>query len=115
NFNAVSINSFLSICYTAYSSGSGSGGSGSVTLTVAVSVWSPSSVATIIVAVPSATAVTKPLELTVATASSVDVNVTLLFVALDGSIVAFNCLVEPVSRLLVFGDTVTPVTLIGFV
>src|SRR5699024_11754219 len=33
----------------------------------------------------------------------------------DGSIVAFNCLVEPVSRLLVFGDTVTPVTLIGFV
>src|SRR5699024_10871599 len=86
---------------------------GLVTLTVAVSVL-PSTVA-VIVAVPSAIAVTNPLASTVAIASLSDVYATLLFVALDGSTVAFNCLVAPTSKLFVLGAIVTPVTAIGFV
>ena len=46
---------------------------------------------TVIVAVPSALAETKPVLETVATEVASDSHVTFLFVALDGLIVAVNC------------------------
>src|SRR5699024_6063548 len=88
-------------------------GSGSVTLIVAVSVCPPSSVVTVIVAAPSALAVTSPVSSTDATPSSSDANVTTWLSASLGSIVAVNCRVAPTTRLLVFGATVTPVTSTG--
>jgi hypothetical protein len=52
-------------------------------------------VVTVIVAVPMATAVTKPLVLTVAFAVSLEDQVTFLFVALAGATVAVSCCVLP--------------------
>src|SRR5699024_8165455 len=86
---------------------------GLVTFTVAVSVWLPSSVLTVIVAVPAPIAVISPLAFTFAMASSSDSYVTFLLVALLGSIVAFSCRVPSTSKLFVLGATVTLVTLIG--
>jgi hypothetical protein len=59
---------------------------GLVTVTVHVDVLFPSSVVTVIVAVPASTAVTVPLALTVATDVLLLVHVTFLFVAFDGLI-----------------------------
>ena len=69
----------------------------------------PSSVVTVIVAVPAATAVTVPLE-TVATLSSLDDQVTVLFAAVDGATVAVSVSVSPTLRSSVFLLSVTPVT-----
>ena len=60
-----------------------------------MAVKSPSAVVTVIVAVPLATAVTLPFASTVATASLLDVQVTVLFVALAGETVAVIVPVAP--------------------
>ena len=68
-----------------------------LTVTLAVAVFSPA--LAVIVAVPLATAVTLPFASTVATASLLDVQVTVLFVALAGETVAVNCSVNPFTTL----------------
>ena len=68
---------------------------------------------TVIVAVPSALAVTKPVLETVATLVASDSQVTFLLVALDGEIVAVNCCVSPISSVAEVGLTVTPLTAIA--
>lgn len=60
------------------------------TVTVQLAVLLPSSVVTVIVAVPSALAVTNPVEETVATEVLLLVQVTFLFVALEGYTVAVS-------------------------
>ena len=57
--------------------------------------FEPSVVVAVIVAVPLATAVTRPVLLTVATAVLLLVQVTFLFVAISGVIVALSCNVFP--------------------
>ena len=59
---------------------------------------------------PADTPVTTPNEFTVATDVFEEVHVTVLFVALDGTIVAVNCLVEPVFIVVNVGIIVTDVT-----
>ena len=81
-----------------------------VTVTLQVAVLDPSTVFTVIVAVPAAFAVTRPEEDTVATAVLPDDHVTFLFVAFDGATVAVSVSVSPTvsDKLLLF--SVTPVT-----
>ena len=64
-----------------------------VTVTTHVSVWPPSSVVAVIVAVPTAFAVTSPVPSTVAISLLLDVQVTFLFVALVGYTTAVSCFV----------------------
>ena len=65
---------------------------GMLTITVHVAVlFEPSEVVAVIVALPLATAVTRPVLVTVATAVLLLVHVTLLSVALSGVIVALSC------------------------
>src|SRR5687767_5578428 len=66
-----------------------------VTVIADVAVLPPSCVVTVIVALPAATPVTRPLLLTVATEELLVDHVTVLFVALEGDTVAVNCCVEP--------------------
>ena len=80
-----------------------------VTVTLQVAVKPPSSVLAVIVAVPSATAVTTPLS-TVATLSSELLHVTVATVALDGTTAAVNVPVVPSFNSNVSGPTETPVT-----
>ena len=70
----------------------------------------PSAVLTVIVAVPAAIAVTKPVALTVAIAVLLDVQVTDLLLAFAGASVAVSCCVPPVLIDAVVGLIVTPVT-----
>ena len=84
----------------------------SFTVTAHVAVFAPSTVVTVMVALPAATAVTTPLSLTVATDSLSELHVTLLFVAFDGETVAVSAAVPPMFRLTVSGDRLTPVTAI---
>ena len=65
------------------------------------------------VAVPTLTAVTKPVELTVATAALEVDQLTVLLVAFVGATVAVSCCVPPTNIEAVEGVTVTPVTKIG--
>ena len=65
------------------------------------------------IAVPTLTAVTKPVELIVATAALDVDQVTVLLVAFAGATVAVNCCVPPTNIEAVDGVTVTPVTNIG--
>ena len=83
---------------------------GAITVTVHVAVLLPSSVVTVIVAVPAAIAVTIPLSLTVATLGSLLLHVTALFVASEGVTVAVSCTVSPISSVFSVGSTLTPVT-----
>jgi hypothetical protein len=63
------------------------------------------------VALPTATAVTTPAELTVAIAVLLLDQVTLLLVALLGATVAANVVVPPILVIVAeVGETVTPVT-----
>ena len=78
-------------------------------MTAQVAVKAPSSVFTVIVAVPSATAVTTPLS-TVAILSSELVHETVVTVAFSGATVAVNVPVVPVFKANVVGETVTAVT-----
>ena len=80
------------------------------TVTALVAVKPPSWVVTVMVALPAATAVTSPEEFTVATEVLPDVQLTVLFVALEGATVAVSCCVPPGLSDTVTGDTDTPVT-----
>jgi hypothetical protein len=86
-----------------------------VTVTVLLAVKLLSVVVTVIVAIPAATAVTRPLELTVATAVLSDDQLTPVTVAFVGARVAVICCVAPVAIVAVIGLTVTPVTGTGCV
>jgi len=68
------------------------------TVTAQVAVKEPSVVVTTIFVVPVATAVTRPLELTVALAGTEDDQVTAVFVAFVGDRVAVSWRVEPVAK-----------------
>lgn len=81
-----------------------------VTVTAHVAVFEPSAVVTVIVAVPAAFPVTKPLVLTVAIALLLVLHVTDLLVALVGAIVAVNWVVAFIAIEAVVGLIVTPVT-----
>ena len=70
----------------------------------------PSCVVTVMVQVPAATPVTTPVVLTVAIAELLVDQVTFLFVALDGVMVAVSCVVAPTFTDAEVGDTDTPVT-----
>ena len=67
------------------------------TVTAQVAVFEPVFVVTVIVAVPFPTAVTKPLEDTVATFVLLDFHVTVLSAASVGDTVAVNCTVAPLD------------------
>jgi hypothetical protein len=85
-----------------------------LTVMTLVAVLAPSAVVTVMVAVPTLMPVTRPVALTVATAVLLLLQVTAWFVALAGAIVADNCWVPPINIEAVVGDTLTPVTNIGF-
>ena len=71
---------------------------GSFTVTVQLAVFPPSAVLTVMVAVPAPAAFTFPLESTVATFVLLLVQVTDLFVALEGLIVTESFALLPVSN-----------------
>ena len=81
-----------------------------VTVTMQVSVKPPSAVLTVIVAVPGATAVTRPFSSTVAALVLLDVHVTDLFVASAGSTAAASGAVEPDVSDRLASPRETPVT-----
>ncbi len=90
-----------------------------LTVTEHVAVFSPSTVFTVIVAVPTDLAVTKPEEETVAIDVLLDDHVTDLLVALDGNTVAVRAKESPsvierevLSRLTLVTDTVFSLTVI---
>jgi hypothetical protein len=82
---------------------------GVLTVTVQVAVLPPSAVLTVIVALPAATALTTPLDDTVATEVALLLHVTALFVALEGETVAIKISVPPTVRLV---DALFKVTLV---
>ena len=84
------------------------------TATEHTAVSAPSTVFTVIIAVPAAFAVTTPEEDTVATAVLSDVHVTDLFVAFDGFTVAVNACVSPSVIVRLVLSRLTPVTGITF-
>ena len=86
----------------------------SVTVTAHCAVLFPSAVVTVIVAFPGFSAFTTPLT-TVATSSSLDDQVTFLFVALDGITAAVNVAVVSSTNVTSFGVSLTPVTAVGSV
>ena len=89
----------------------GGGGAGMDTVTAQVAVLPPSLVETIMVAVPSPTALTRPSGVTDATWVLLEVNVTDLSVALEGETVAVNCTLSPIPRRVILsGVSVTDVT-----
>ncbi len=71
---------------------------GTITVTTQVAVLPPSSVVTVMSAVPAATAVTKPASSTVAMSLSLLVHDTFLLVASVGAKVAVNGSVSPMVR-----------------
>ena len=81
-----------------------------VTVMAQVAVLLPSWVVTVMVAVPAATAVTRPLVFTVAIAVLLDDQLTVLLVALLGAMVGVSCWVPPTATEAVVGLMVTPVT-----
>ena len=78
-----------------------------------VAVLLPSTVFTVIVAVPSLRPLTLPFSSTVATDVSLLSQVTFLFVAFSGATVAVSSTVFLASTVAVSGATVTPVTATG--
>ena len=70
-------------------------GTAADTVTVLDAVSAPSAVVTVMVAVPGATGVTIPVELTVATAVLLELHITAGFVASLGDTVACNWAVAP--------------------
>lgn len=73
----------------------------------------PSAVVTVIVALPTDFAVTRPVLLTVTTAVLLDDHVTVLSVVLSGDTVAVSCNVFSISMLAVVWLNVTPVANCG--
>ena len=74
---------------------------------VEVAVLFPSTVVTVIVAVPPPTAVTSPELLTVATSERLLLQVTFLFVAFAGNTVGVSCWVAPAAIVALVGVTET--------
>ena len=85
-----------------------------LTVTAQVAVCEPSVVVTVMVALPTTTAVTKPLASTVATEVLLDDQDTLLSVAFAGSTVSVKSEVAPSTNTKEVGATETLVTTIGF-
>ena len=83
---------------------------GFFTVTAHVAVFPPSSVFTVIVALPAETAVTRPFASTVATALLLLDQVTLLSVASAGVMVAVNCFSSPTVNSNDVWSIATPVT-----
>ena len=83
-------------------------------VTVQVSVNPPSTVVTVMVAVPALTPVTTPELSTVAAAALPDAQVTALLVASAGDTVAINVSVAPVALVVVALSKLTPVTAVAF-
>ena len=83
---------------------------GALTVIVSVAVKLPSAVVAVIIACPALPAVTKPEELTDATAVLLEDQVTDWFVALLGATVARSWSVPPTVRVLLDSFSVTPVT-----
>jgi hypothetical protein len=81
-----------------------------VTVTTQVDVLLPSAVVTVIVALPAVTAVTKPLDDTVAIEVALLLHDTFWLVALEGAMVAVNVSALPTVRLVDDLFKVTPVT-----
>jgi len=73
----------------------------------------PSTVVTVIVAIPALTPTTFPLEETVATVGSLVVQVTLLLVALVGAMISFKLTLAPTFTVALLLFRLTPVTGIG--
>jgi len=84
-----------------------------LTVTVQVAVLLPSAVVTVMVAVPTALAVTFPLPSTVATLVLLELHVTFWLVALDGSIIGERVSSPPTARVMLVLFSDTPVTGIG--
>jgi hypothetical protein len=80
-----------------------------VTVTEHVAVLLPSTVVTVITVLPADTAVTVPLD-TVATAGALLLHVTLLFVALEGVMVALRVSLPPTVKDRLVLLRLTPVT-----
>ena len=78
------------------------------TVTSHVAVWLPSSVVTLIVAVPADTAVTVPFS-TLATFVLFELHVTFWFVASEGTTVAVKVAVAPLTKGNSVWESVTPV------
>ena len=85
-----------------------------VTVTSHVAVWLPSSVVTVIVALPPDTAVTVPFS-TVTTDVLFELHLTFWFVASEGTTVAVKVSVAPISKGNSVSESVTPETGIGSV
>ena len=81
-----------------------------VTVTIHDAVKLPSTVVTVMVAVPSFIPVTLPISSTVATVGLLLDHVTALLVAPKGITEAFNCIICPVEMLISLLSRVTPVT-----
>ena len=79
-----------------------------VTVTSHVAVWLPSSVVTVIVALPPDTAVTMPF-FTVATAVLFELHLTFWFVASEGTTVALKVAVASLAKGNSVCESVTPV------
>jgi hypothetical protein len=83
------------------------------TVTLAVAVFPPSSVFTVIVAVPAELPVTTPTELTIATTVLLLDHLTALLVAFDGATIAVSVSEEPASIVNAVLPRLTPVTAMG--
>ena len=83
------------------------------TVMVLVAVCPPSCVVTVMVAVPTDTAVTTPLVFTVATAGLLLLHIRLRLVALAGVMLAASDAVSPATMVKAGGFSVTPVTVMG--
>jgi hypothetical protein len=81
-----------------------------LTVTSQLALWPPSTVAAVMVAVPSATALTTPVSLTVAVAGSLLVQAIAEFAALAGAAVAIRVAVLPTERDSAAVFRLTPVT-----
>jgi hypothetical protein len=83
-----------------------------LTLTEHVAVLLPSTVVTVMIALPGDTAVTKPFDDTVATDEALVLHVTFLLVALVGATVAIkvSVLLKPRSSVFLFKDTLVTFT-----
>ena len=80
------------------------------TVTAQDAVLPPSTVVTVIAALPALTAVTVPLASTVAAAGLLDAQVTALLVAFEGVMVAVRRKASPMAKVKVLRSRLTPVT-----
>jgi hypothetical protein len=87
---------------------------GVVTVIADVAVKPPSAVVTVIVVVPTATPVTRPEELTVATVVALLDQLRAVLVAVAGTSAAASCCVLPIAMLVLVGLRLTPVTVTVF-